>query len=108
VPLSWQSDSDGAFASAPDGSTIAIERPGVTNWSAYKGDLRHAYGNRSVIHEDGDRRLWIEAKDGSRVTHHIAVLTGSTVCSSVLELRGDTRGQIADTVSRIADSIGPG
>ena len=109
VPLSWQFDIDEAFARAPDGSTISVERLDVQSWSAHKASLRHIYRQGSVLHDDGDRRLWIEFRDGSRVVHHIAALTasnGSTVCTGVVDLAPRSTAQTDDTVSRIADSIG--
>jgi hypothetical protein len=35
------------------------------NWSAHKADVRHAQRD-SIIHDDGDRRLWIETRKASR------------------------------------------
>jgi hypothetical protein len=110
VPLSWQFDIDESFARAPDGSSISIEKLDVRSWSAHKADVRRSYGQGSVLHDNSDRRLWIEFRDGSRVIHHIAVLTApggeSTVCTGVVDLAAHSTAQTDDTMQRIADSIG--
>ena len=49
----------------------------------------------------------VEVRSGQQVTHHIAVLTGSTVCTGVVELHGQAFAG-DDILARIADLIGPG
>ena len=106
VPFAWQADADGAFSRAPDGTTMALQVLSATNWSAHKADIRHAYGRNSIIHDDSNRRLWIETRQAPRVEHYIAVASGAKVCVAMIELHDASRADRDDTLKRIADSIG--
>jgi hypothetical protein len=105
VPVSWHADPDEAFARAPDGSSISIQMQKMTNWSAYKADIRRMYA-RAKLYDDSSRRLWFAIDEGSRMQHYVAVVEAKSVCVGWLEL--PTSASIApDLVKRIADSIGP-
>jgi hypothetical protein len=106
VPVSWHPDLDEAFARAPDGSTFSIEMLKVTSWSAHKAEMRAAFSRARVIHDESDRRLWLEADDGARVRHYIAVADNASVCAGWLEMRVGSSWNTKDTVKRVADSIG--
>ena len=105
VPVSWHPDPDEAFARAPDGSSISIQMQRMTNWSAYKADIRRMYAG-ATLYEDSGRRLWFAIHNGSRMQHYVAVVDAKNVCVGWLELHAGA--SIApDLVKRIADSIGP-
>ncbi len=104
VPFSWQAEPLEAFAHAPDGSSVSMQTLTVESWSSHKAGVRRAYGSASRIHEDSDRRLWLEATVADRTEHYVAVRAGSTVCAGSIDLR---RGaDDSDLVRSIADSIG--
>jgi hypothetical protein len=106
VPLSWHRDPDEAFARAPDGSTFSIQMLKVANWSAHKAEIRGTFSRGRVVHEDSDRRLWLETDDGALVRHYIAVADNSSICAGWLEMRIGSAWNTKDTVRRVADSIG--
>ena len=106
VPLAWQADADGEFSRAPDGTTMALQVLSASNWSAHKADVRHAYGRDSIIHDDSDRRLWIETRKASRVEHYMAVVAGEKVCVAMIDLHDTSLADRGDTLKRIADGIG--
>lgn len=106
VPVSWHPDPDEAFARAPDGSTFSIQLLKVTNWSAHKADMRGTLSHARVIHDESDRRLWLETGDPGWVRHYIAVADNGTVCAGWLELRTGSSWNTSETVKRVADSIG--
>jgi len=105
VPVSWHPDPDETFARAPDGSSITIEMQKMTNWSAYKADIRRMYAG-AKLYEDSSRRLWFAIHDGSRMQHYVAVVDAKNVCVGWLELHAGA-WTTPDLVKRIADSIGP-
>jgi hypothetical protein len=107
VPGSWHADADGSLATAPDGSNISIRMFRVTSWSAHKAQIRAAFGRVQAVHEDSDRRLWLEIRDQRRIQHYIDVANGLSVCSGLLEVRPGSTPDWEDIVKRIADSIGP-
>jgi hypothetical protein len=105
VPASWRPAPDEAFARAPDGSSISIQTQRMTNWSAYKADIRRMYTG-AKLYEDSDRRLWFAIHEGSRLQHYVAVVDAKNVCVGWLELYAGT-SSASDFVKRIAESIGP-
>ena len=105
VPVSWHPDPDEAFARAPDGSSISIQMQRMTDWSAYKSDIRRMYAG-AKLYDDSSRRLWFAIREGSRQQHYIAVVETKNVCVGWLELRASA-STTPDLVKRIADSIGP-
>jgi len=107
VPESWQQNADAALAMAPDGSSLSIRTLRVMNWSAHKHDIRAAFGPVRVVHEDSDRRLWLEIGDKWRVQHYIDVPNGLNVCSVLLEIHSGPTLDAEDLAQRIADSVGP-
>ena len=107
VPLSWRVDPDAGFAVAPDGSNISVQMFTVTNWSIHKAQIKAAFGHVRVVHEDSDRRLWLEIGDKPRVQHYVDFANRLTVCSGLLEIRSATTPEAEDTTKRIAESIGP-
>jgi len=106
VPVSWQDDASGSLAFAPDGSSLSIRVLRTTSWSAYKAQVRAAYVRPKVVHDDSDRRLWLEIGDFPTAQHYIAVFSGARVCNGILEIRSRTMPDVEDTIKRIADSIG--
>lgn len=107
VPGSWRPEADGGFVSAPDGSNLSVRMFRMTSWSAHKAQIRAAFGQVKVLHEDSDRRLWFEIGDKQRTQHYIDVANGLSTCSGLLEIRAATTPDAEDTTKRIADSIGP-
>jgi hypothetical protein len=106
VPGSWRPDADAALVSAPDGSNLSVRRFRMTSWSAHKAQIRAAFGQVKVLHEDSDRRLWFEIGDQLRTQHYIDIADGLSACSGLLEIRATTP-DVEDTTRRIVDSIGP-
>jgi len=107
VPGSWHTDADNGFAQAPDGSNISLRTFKIANWSVHKAQIKAAFGHVNVMHEDSNRRLWFEIGSQPRVQHYLDVLHGLSVCSALLEMRGElTTPDVEDTVMRIVDSVG--
>jgi hypothetical protein len=106
VPGLWHPDADGSYVFAPDGSNLSVRMFRVTNWSTHKAQIRAAFGQVRVLHEDSARRLWFEIGDEQRTQHFIDVANGLGACTGLLEIRAATTLN-ADDVNRIADSIGP-
>jgi hypothetical protein len=107
VPGSWRADADGTFVRAPDGSNLSVRIVRITSWAAHKAQIRAAFGQVAVLHEDSDRRLWLEIGDKPRIQHYIDVANGPSACAGLLEVHTSTLPDAEDTVNRIADSIGP-
>jgi hypothetical protein len=107
VPGSWRQDGDGGLALAPDGSSLSVRMLRITSWSAHKAQIRAAFGQVKVLHEDSDHRLWFEIGDKPRTQHYIDVVSGLKACAGILEIRTTTTPDAEDTTNRIADSIGP-
>ncbi len=78
----------------------------MTNWSAHRAQIRAAFGQVRVLHEDSARRLWFEIGDEQRTQHFIDVANGLGACTGLLEIRAATTLTAGD-VNRIADGIGP-
>jgi hypothetical protein len=107
VPASWHANGDGSLVLGPDGSNLSVRTFKVANWSTHKAQIKAAFGQVNLLHEDSDRRLWFEIGDRPRVQHYIDVVNGQTVCSSLLEIRANTIPDLDETVRRIVESIGP-
>jgi hypothetical protein len=107
VPGSWRPNADGGFVSAPDGSNLSVRMFRITSWPAHKAQIRAAFGQVNVLHEDSDRRLWFEIGDKQRTQHYIDVANGLHTCTVLLEIRAVPTKESEDTTNRIADSIGP-
>jgi len=105
VPVSWHDEADGGLIVAPDGSSLSLRALRTTNWSGYKAQVKAAYVHPKALHDDSERRLWLEIGDLPTVQHYIAVVSGSTVCNGILEIHSRTLPDIDDTIKRIADSI---
>lgn len=106
VPVEWQVAADGSMAMAPNGSTVSVTPVHVSNWRAHKAQMLRALEHVTAVHDDSDRRLWIEFADDARREHYIAVAGGALECIGVMELR-DTTPNPEETARIIADSIGP-
>jgi hypothetical protein len=107
VPAPWYLDADGGVAAASDGSNISVRMFGVGNWSAHKSQIKAAFGQVTVVHEDSDRRLWLEIGDQRQVQHYVDAITGQIVCSAVLEIRRATASDTPDVMKKIVESVGP-
>ena len=103
VPGSWRAFADGSRA--PDGSNLSIRALNILSWAAHKAQIKAAYGRVKVVHEDSDRRLWLEIGDAQTSQHIIDVASGLSACMGLLEIRATTLK--AEDVRRIVDSIGP-
>lgn len=99
VPEHWQPNVTATFVLAPDGSSVSIGRLRTMNWFVHKAQLKAAFPQLSVVHEDSDLRLWFEVRDGQRVHHYIDVLTGQSVCSAHLDIHSTTMPN-ADEIAR--------
>jgi hypothetical protein len=106
VPGSWHADDDASAAVAPDGSNISVRVYRIASWPAHAAQIKAAFGRVQTVHEDSDRRLWLEIADGLRVQHYIEVPKGHIVCSALLEIRPATTSDPEDTTRGIADSVG--
>src|SRR5437773_1164324 len=73
VPASWRADPDAGFVLGPVGDNLSVQRFTITNWSAHKAQVRAAFGRVNVVHEDSDRRLWLEIGDKHSTQHYIDV-----------------------------------
>src|SRR5581483_1719009 len=107
VPVSWRAEPDGSMARAADGSNISIRMFHVQSWAAHKAQIKAAFGRVNVIHDDNDHRLWFQIGDKPRVQQYVDVLTGSTVCSALIEVRLVNVPDADDTMKRIVESVGP-
>jgi len=107
VPESWQPNADATLAIAPDGSSVSARTLRVTNWSAHRREIRTAFGHVRAVHEDSERRLWLEIGDEARVQHYIDVPNGLSVCSVLLELHGGLTPDVEETAKEVANSVGP-
>jgi hypothetical protein len=107
VPVSWHQVGDSNLLTAPDGSSLTVGVLQGVSWSTHKAQIRAAYVHLKVVHEDSDHRFWFEIGDAPRVQHYIAIITGSTICTGLLDVRSNTMPDRDDTIRRIADSIGP-
>jgi hypothetical protein len=106
VPGSWHADDNASVAVAPDGSNISVRVYRIASWPAHTAQIKAAFGRVQAVHEDSDRRLWLEIADGLRVQHYIEVPKGHIVCSALLEIRPATTPDPEDTTRGIADSVG--
>ncbi len=106
VPGSWHAEQNGGFISAPDGSNLSVRVLRITSWSAHKAQIRAAFGQVKVLHEDSDRRLWFEIGDAQRTQHYVDVPNGVTACAGLMEIRAATTPDAAGTAKMIADSLG--
>jgi hypothetical protein len=107
VPAAWHSESDGSLLLSTDGSSISMRMARMSDWTAHKAQIKAAFGQVNVVHEDDDQRIWLEIGANPRIQHYVAVPSGTNaVCSAILQLRPST-STVDDTVRRIAQSIGP-
>jgi hypothetical protein len=106
VPGFWHPEADGAVVFAPDGNNLSVRMFRTTNWSAHKAQIRAAFGQVKVVHEDSARRLWFEIGDQQRTQHFIDVSNRLGACAGLLEIRAATILS-AEDVTRIAEGIGP-
>ncbi len=106
VPASWQTDADRSLATAPDGSNISVRVFRIADWSAHRAHMRAAFGPVNVVHEDSERRLWLEIGNPQRIQHYVDVPNGLSVCSALLEIRTATTPGAEDTTRRIVESLG--
>ncbi len=107
VPQAWHSESDGRLLSSTDGSTISMRMTKIADWTSHKAQIRAAFGQVTVVHEDDTQRIWLEIGTQPRTQHYVAAPRGShAVCSAILQLRSTT-ATVEDTVRRIAESVGP-
>lgn len=106
VPGVWRPAPDRSESFAPDGSSVMLWSPQVTNWQSHKSRLKSAYSTARV-REDSDLRLWIEAQDNHRIQHYITVTDGATVCAAVLSVRNGSPYDVEDVIAAIVESIGP-
>jgi len=107
VPAPWYLDADGAVAAASDGSNISIRMFNVASWSAHKSQIKAAFGQVNLLHEDSERRLWLEIGDQRQVQHYVDVPNGTTVCSALLEIRRATASDTPEVTRKIVESVGP-
>jgi hypothetical protein len=107
VPAVWYLDADGGVAAAADGSNISIRMFNVGSWTAHKGQIKAAFGQVNLMHEDSDRRLWLEIGDQRQVQHYVDVPNGTTVCSALLEIRRATASDTPEVARKIVESVGP-
>ena len=108
VPGSWHASADGSQVIAPAGAgSLSVRRFRIVNWSMHKAQIREAFGQLKVLHEDSDRRFWFEFGDGKRITHYIATHDGSSACIGLMEIHPTAAPIVQDTTNRIVDSIGP-
>lgn len=105
VPISWRPNPDNSQVFAPDGSSLSVRMLHVPNWSMHKSQIGAAFGQARNVHEDSDRRLWIESGGDKRSQHYIAVVNGSSACGGLLEIRASTPNA-EQTTNIIAHSIG--
>ena len=105
VPLTWQVTPGSRQVFAPDGSSLLIWSRQVPSWSLHRSQATAAFGPVSTVHENDDRRLWIEAGDDIRIRHYIATVAGSVACNGLLEIRASMKNP-EETAQTIADSIG--
>jgi len=106
VPASWRDDGSGSLVLAPDGSSLSLRSLHVSSWSAYKAQLKSAYGTPKATRDDSDHRLWLEIGEAPLVQHHISVAEGLNVCSALLTVRTRSATDSPDVIKQIADSIG--
>jgi hypothetical protein len=106
VPPRWEATRDGSTTFSPDGNSLAVQMLNITNWSAHKAQIKALFGRLTVLHEDSDRRLWLEFDDDQRIEHYVDVVNGQTACTGFLDIRTASRLSV-DDVNRIAESIGP-
>lgn len=106
VPGSWRANPDASAVVGRDGSSLSVRIFKITSWSAHKAQIKAAFGRVNVVHEDSERRLWLEIGDKARVQHYIDVWDGSHVCSALLQIRAPTTPDVDQITKRIADSLG--
>ncbi len=58
------------------------------------------------MHDDSDRRFWVETGTDARIERLIAAVKGSTVCVGVLDVRAPSGPGTGQTIKSIAESIG--
>jgi hypothetical protein len=105
VPVPWRLSADGTAATAPDGSMLSVTPVHLPNWTAHKAAVQRTLRGVIAIHENSDRRLWIEFVAAAMHEHYIAVTDGSETCVGVLSIRN--AASEPETSHVIADSIGP-
>jgi hypothetical protein len=107
VPGSWRANPDASEVLGRDGSSVSVRMFKITSWSAHKAQLKAAFGHVNAIHDDSERRLWLEIGDKASVQHYIDVLDGPRVCSALLQIHAATTPDASQITKTIADSLGP-
>jgi len=105
VPATWSVSGDGTVASAANGSTLTVRFVPDLSRSSYKERVSRSRESAMVVHEDTDRRLWVEFSDDRWMEHDIVVNNSAGACVAVLEFREGT-GNDEEIARIIADSIG--
>jgi hypothetical protein len=105
VPEAWRQAASSGMLWAPDGTNMSIASVKFAKWSVHKAQVRAAFGRVRAVHEDSDRRLWLEIGTAERTQHYIDVPTDSGACIGILELPASSQ---LDTKSleTIATGIG--
>ena len=105
VPMDWRVESRGFFSS-PSGWRLTVTSVPLTSWLAHKRQVQSTFDRDATLHEDSERRLWIESRHDALVQHYVAVNANARACVGVLDIpaRADTPAD--DTVEVIIESIG--
>src|SRR5262249_30607135 len=86
VPGSWHAAKDGALVLSADGSYLSTATAHFASWIAHKSQVRAAFGAVRAVHEDSDRRLWLEIGDAHASQHYVDVSIGGGACIAILDL----------------------
>jgi len=103
APADWRVDGGGAVSS-PVGARLLVASVPVASWTAHKAQARAALDRGAIVHEDSERRLWIESRRDRWIEHYVAVNGGARACVGVLDLPA-TVNEAGDLATAIARSI---
>jgi hypothetical protein len=105
VPPAWQTHNNDRLAVAPDGAITAEEAwLASVNWPGYRSRLPGIHP--LVVHENSDKRVWVEYDAGwPGRHHHVAVPTTDGACTLRIDVRPNARDTVDAVVRQIVGSL---
>jgi hypothetical protein len=103
VPMKWRTESRGVFSSGA-GWRMTVSSVPIANWNVYRFRMRAGLDHAATVHEDSERRLWIESRSEGALQHYVAVNAGARACVGVLDIPRDTQAG-SDLIPDLVDAI---
>ena len=104
VPMNWTIASEGALATAPDGSTVTMAPAATADGPTYRNQLEQRFVHDGVVRQHDAQRLWIEVATGMWHDHYVVAADEGTTCIVTIEIRESSMA--AEIARTIANSVG--